>query len=89
MKKWNYQEKGDSSAKNPQSFKKNNLFESDDGKETVEKYFFYFLTKILRRYSRYTTKGAVFADKVNRISGDLLGILEFVEKIGQKIDKNQ
>ena len=49
------------------SNRKPNLLETDDGKEYVNKNFNEFLNdKIIKRYSRYTDKGAVFAERFNR-----------------------
>ena len=46
---------------------KPNLLETDDGKEYVNKIFNEFLNNIkIKRYSRYTDKGAVFAEQFNR-----------------------
>ena len=49
------------------SNRKPNLLETDDGKEYVDKIFNEFLKKNnIKRYSRYTDKGAVFAKQFNR-----------------------
>ena len=49
------------------SNRKPNFLETDDGKEYVNKIFNEFLKKNkIKRYSRYTDKGAVFAERFNR-----------------------
>ena len=49
------------------SKRKPNLSETDDGKEYVNKIFNEFLNNNnIKRYSRYTDKGAVFAELFNR-----------------------
>ena len=49
------------------SKRKPNLIETDDGKEFVNKIFNDFLKlNNIKRYSRYTSKGAVFAERFNR-----------------------
>ena len=49
------------------SKRKSNLIESDDGKEFVNKNFTDFLNKNnIKRYSRYASLGAVFAECFNR-----------------------
>ena len=55
------------------SKRKPELLETDDGKEFTNKIFNDFL-KInnIRRYSGYTSKGAVFAERFNRTIRDLL-----------------
>ena len=55
------------------SNRKPHLLETDDGKEYVNKIFNEFLKKNnIRRYSRYTDKGAVFAEQFNRTVRNLL-----------------
>ena len=55
------------------SRRKPNLLETDDGKEYVNKIFSDFLdTNNIKRYSRYTDKGAVFAERFNRTLRNLL-----------------
>ena len=55
------------------SKRKPNLLETDDGKEHVNKIFSEFLeTNMIKRYSRYTDKGAVFAERFNRTIRNLL-----------------
>ena len=55
------------------SRRKPNLLETDDGKEYVNKIFNEFLeTNMIKRYSRYTDKGAVFAERFNRTIRNLL-----------------
>ena len=55
------------------SKRKPNLLETDDGKEYVNKIFNEFLNNNkIKRYSRYTDKGAVFAEGFNRTIGNLL-----------------
>ena len=55
------------------SRRKPNLLETDDGKEYVNKIFNEFLnTNKIKRYSRYTDKGAVFAERFNRTIRNLL-----------------
>ena len=55
------------------SNRKPNLLETDDGKEYVNKIFNEFLNKNrIKRYSRYTDKGAVFAERFNRTIRNLL-----------------
>ena len=52
---------------NKSSRRKPNLLETDDGKEYVNKIFNEFLNNHnIKRYSRYTDKGAVFAERFNR-----------------------
>ena len=49
------------------SNRKPNLLETDDGKEYGNKIFNEFLNKNnIKRYSRYTDKGAVFAERLKR-----------------------
>ena len=53
--------------------RKPNILETDDGKEHVYKIFNEFLNKNnIKRYSRYTDKGAVFAEQLNRTIGNFL-----------------
>ena len=55
------------------SKRKPNLLETDDGKEYVNKIFNEFLNNNkIKRYSRYTDKGAVFAERFNRTLRNLL-----------------
>ena len=55
------------------SNRKPNLLETDDGKEYVNKIFNEFLnTNKIKRYSRYTDKGAVFAERFNNAIQNLL-----------------
>ena len=55
------------------SRRKPNLLETDDGKEYVNKIFNEFLnTNKIKRYSRYTDKGDVFAERFNRTIRNLL-----------------
>ena len=55
------------------SRRKPNLLETDDGKEYVNKLFNDFLNNNnIKRYSRYTDKGAVFAERFNRTIRNLL-----------------
>ena len=55
------------------SKRKPNLLETDDGKEYVNKIFNDFLNNNkIKRYSRYTDKGAVFAERFNRTIRNLL-----------------
>ena len=55
------------------SNRKPNLLETDDGKEYVNKIFNEFLNNNnIKRYSRYTDKGAVFAERFNRTIRNLL-----------------
>ena len=55
------------------SRRKPNLLETDDGKEYVNKIFNEFLNNNkIKRYSRYTDKGAVFAERFNRTIRNLL-----------------
>ena len=55
------------------SNRKPSLLETDDGKEYVNKIFNEFLiNKKIKRYSRYTDKGAVFAERFNRTIRNLL-----------------
>ena len=52
---------------------KPNLLETDDGKEYVNKFFNEFLNNNkIKRYSRYTDKGAVFAERFNKTIRNLL-----------------
>ena len=56
-----------------ESKRKPNLIETDDGKEFVNKTFNDFLKpNDIKRYSRYTNKGAVFAERFNRTIRNLL-----------------
>ena len=49
------------------SNRKPNLPETDDGKENINKNFYEFLNNNnIKRYSRYTDKGAVFAERFFR-----------------------
>ena len=49
------------------SKRKPNLIETDDGKEFANKIFeTYLKSHNIKRYSRYTSKGAVFAERFNR-----------------------
>ena len=55
------------------SNRKPNLLETDDGKEYVNKIFNEFLNNNkTKRYSRYTDKGAVFAERFNKTVRNLL-----------------
>ena len=55
------------------SNRKPNLLETDDGKEYVNKIFNEFLNNNkIKRYSRYTDKGAVFAEGFNKTIRNLL-----------------
>ena len=55
------------------SRRKPNLLETDDGKEDVNKIFNEFLNNHnIERYSRYTDKRAVFAERFNRTVRNLL-----------------
>ena len=55
------------------SRRKPNLLETDDGKEDVHKIFNELLNnQNIKRYSRYTDKGAVFAERFNRTTKNLL-----------------
>ena len=55
------------------SKRKRNLIETDDGKEFANKIFESYLTsQNIKRYSRYTSKGAVFAERFNRTIRNLL-----------------
>ena len=55
------------------SKRKPNLLETDDGKEYVNKNFNEFLKNSrIKKYSRYTDKGAVFAGRPNRTIRNLL-----------------
>ena len=49
------------------SKRKPHLLETDDGKEYVNKNFYEYLNNNnIKRYSRYTEKGALFAERLNR-----------------------
>ena len=55
------------------SNRKPNLLETDDGKEYVNKIFNEFLNNNkIKRYSQYTEKGAVFAERFNKTIRNLL-----------------
>ena len=55
------------------SKRKPKLLETDDEKEFTNKMFIDFLKlNDIKRYSRYTSKGAVFAERFNRTIRDLL-----------------
>ena len=55
------------------SNRKPNLLETDDGKEYINKIFNEFLNNNkIKRYSRYTDKGAVFAERFNKTIRNLL-----------------
>ena len=55
------------------SNRKPNLLETDDGKEYVNKIFNEFLNNNkIKRYSRYTDKGAVFAERFNKTIRNIL-----------------
>ena len=61
------------------SNRKPNLLETDDGEEYVNKIFNEFLNNHnLKRYSRITTLGAVFAERFNRTIRNLLKKLVFL-----------
>ena len=50
-----------------------NLIETEDGRQFVYKIFNDFLKRInIKRYSRYTSLGAVFAERFNRTNRDIL-----------------
>ena len=54
------------------SHRKPNLIESDDGKNLVKKFLIILKRqKNITRYSRYTSKEAVFAERFNRTNKDL------------------
>ena len=56
----------------PQKRKPNSI-ESDDGNEFVNKTFSYLLHKnFFKRFSRYTSKWADFAERFNQTIGDAL-----------------
>ena len=53
--------------------RKPNLIETDDGIEIANKIFEYYLnSQNIKRYSRYTSKGAVFAQRFNRTIRNIL-----------------
>ena len=55
------------------SKRKPKLLETDDGKESTNKMFIEFLKlNDIKRYNIYTSRGAVFAERVNRTIRDLL-----------------
>ena len=55
------------------SNRKPDLLEADDGKQYVNKILNEFLNNNnFKRYSRYTDKGAIFAEKFNRTIWNLL-----------------
>ena len=55
------------------SKRKPNLIETDDGKEFANKIFESYLTsQNIKRYSRYTSKGAVFAERFKRTIRNIL-----------------
>ena len=55
------------------SKRKPNLIETDEGKEFANKIFeSYLKSQNIKRYSRYTSKGAVFAERFNRTIRNLL-----------------
>ena len=61
------------SQNNKTSRRKPNLLETDDGKEYVNKVFNKFLNNNnIKRFSRYTDKGAVFAERFYRILRNLV-----------------
>ena len=63
------------------------MIETDDGKEVVNKIFSDFLQKNnIKRYSRYTSLGAVFAERFNRSIRDLPEKLVFQSGDGNWID---
>ena len=54
------------------SKRKPNLIETDDGKEFSNKIFeSYLKSQNIKRYSRYTSKDALFAERFNRTIGNL------------------
>ena len=56
-----------------QSKRKPKLIETDDGKKFTNKIFeSYFKSKNIKSYSRYTSKGAIFAERFNRTIRNLL-----------------
>ena len=69
------------------SKRKPNLIETDDGSEIVNKLFNNLLnTKKIKRYSRNTALGAVFAERFNHTIRDLLKKLVFEKGDGNWID---
>ena len=72
------------------SKRKPNLLETDDGKEYVKKIFNDLLNNHnIRRYSRYTDKGAVFAEGVNRTIRNLLKKPVFLKGTGDWLSELQ
>ena len=71
------------------------LFETDDGKEYVNKIFYEFLNNNkIKRYSRYTDEGAVFAERFKRTVRKLLrkpvfekGKADWLSKLPSVINK--
>ena len=53
------------------AIRKPDLIETDDGKEIAYKFFTDFFGKKFKRHSRYTSLGAVFAERFNRTIRDL------------------
>ena len=72
------------------SKRKPNLIESDDGKEFVNKDFNEYLKlNNIKRYSRYTSHGAVFAERFNRTLRNLLKKPVFLKGNANWIDELQ
>ena len=70
------------------SKRKPNLLETDDGKDYVNKFFNnFFNNKNNRRYSRYTDKGAVFAEQFNGTIRNLLEKPVFLAGYGYWINE--
>ena len=79
--KKNFQKKLISSKRIP------NLFETDRGKEFFKQIFQNFLkNNNVKHYSRNSSLAAVFAERFNRIIGDLLEKLDFERGYGNWID---
>ena len=78
------------------SNRKPNLLETDDGKEYVNKIFNEFLNNNnIKTYSRYTDKGAVFAERFNKTLRNLLkkpvfekGKASWIDELSSVIKQN-
>ena len=70
------------------SKRKPNLLKTDDGKEYVKKILTDFLNNNnIKRYSRYTDRGAVFAERFNRTMRNLFEKLVFLAGNGDWISE--
>ena len=67
--------------------RKPNLIETDDDRDFVNKLFTYLLDQYnIKKYSRYTSLGGVFAERFNSTIGDLLKKPVFQSETGNWVD---